>query len=267
MKKALKITVNVLAWILLIFALLITLTVFSSSRNNGIANLFGFMPMSVESDSMSPTFKKGDMIVCKEVDDINTLKQDDVITFWTLIDGKRVKNTHRIVSVEQEGGSYTFITRGDNNPINDELPVHSSDLIGKWTGMRIPFMGKAMDFLRTKTGFFICIIIPMVLFFLFELYKFIATLIEAKRPAVAEIDEEEIKRRAIEEYLASQKAAADAKPEEPKPEEPKAEEPKTEEPKAEELKSEEPQPEATETPAEAQPETSADAEQEQPAEK
>ena len=60
-----------------------------------------------------------------------------------------------------------------------------------------------MNFLRTKKGFFICIIIPMALFFLFELYKFIIALIEAKRPETPEIDEEEIKRRAIEEYLAS----------------------------------------------------------------
>ncbi|MBR0483292.1 MAG: hypothetical protein IJJ69_00755, partial [Oscillospiraceae bacterium] len=66
-------------------------------------------------------------------------------------------------------------------------------------------MGNVMNFLRTKTGFFVCILIPMAIFFLFELYKFIVVLIEIKRPAVLEIDEEEIKRRAIEEYLAEQK--------------------------------------------------------------
>ena len=43
-----------------------------------------------------------------------------------------------------------------------------------------------------------------------ELYKFIVVLIEIKRPPVPEIDEEEIKRRAIEEYLAEQKQNAGA---------------------------------------------------------
>lgn len=62
-----------------------------------------------------------------------------------------------------------------------------------------------MDFLRTKTGFFICILLPIALFFLFELYKLIATIIEIKRLAITESDEEEIKRRAVEEYLAQQK--------------------------------------------------------------
>ena len=66
-----------------------------------------------------------------------------------------------------------------------------------------------MNFLRTKKGFFICIVIPMAVFFLVELYKFIVTLIELKKPELSEEDEEEIKKRAIEEYLAQQKKEQD----------------------------------------------------------
>lgn len=211
MKKAVKITVNILAWIVLVFALLITLIVFSSEKNNGVSNIFGYMPLTVESDSMSPTFKKGDMILCKEIDDVNDLKEDDVITFWTLIDGKRVKNTHRIVEVKNEDGAVSFITRGDNNSKDDDVPAYSSDIIGKWTEVKISGFGKVLDFLKTKKGFFICIIIPLAVFFLFELYKFIATLIEVKNgDKSAQLDEEEIKRRAIEEYLAEKQKSEEA---------------------------------------------------------
>lgn len=211
MKKAVKITVNILAWIVLIFALLITLIVFSSEKNNGVSNILGYMPLTVESDSMSPTFKKGDMILCKEIDDVNDLKEDDVITFWTLIDGKRVKNTHRIVEVKNEDGAVSFITRGDNNSKDDDVPAYSSDIIGKWTEVKISGFGKVLDFLKTKKGFFICIIIPLAVFFLFELYKFIATLIEVKNgDKSAQLDEEEIKRRAIEEYLAEKQKSEEA---------------------------------------------------------
>ncbi len=210
MKKVLRVTANVLAWIVLIIAFLVTIIVFSSGKNNGVANIFGFIPMTVESDSMKPTFSKNDLIICKEIDDINSLKSGDVITFWTVIDGRRVKNTHRIVEVEDTDGSKSFITRGDNNPINDTAPAYSGDLIGKWTETKIGGVGKFLNFMRTKKGFFICIVIPMALFFLFELYKFIVTLIEAKRPEPAEqLDEEEIKRRAIEEYLASKGESAE----------------------------------------------------------
>ena len=73
MKKALKIVFNVIAWVVLIFALLITILVFSSDKNNGTASLLGYIPLTVESDSMKPTFKKGDLIISKEIDDINSL--------------------------------------------------------------------------------------------------------------------------------------------------------------------------------------------------
>ena len=74
MKKALKIVFNVIAWVVLIFALLITILVFSSDKNNGTASLLGYVPLTVESDSMKPTFKKGDLIISKEIDDINSEK-------------------------------------------------------------------------------------------------------------------------------------------------------------------------------------------------
>ncbi len=213
MKKALKIVANIFAWAIVLLALLVTVLVFSSGSNNGVSNLFGYIPLTVESDSMVPTFKTNDLIICKQIDDISELKVDDVITFWTIIDGKKVKNTHRIVEIGSNEGVTSYITRGDNNNgVNDDIPVYAGDLIGKWTQVRFAGVGRFLSFLRTKTGFFICILIPMAIFFLIELYKFIVTLIEVKRPAATEpqLDEEEIKRRAIAEYLAAQKEQAQA---------------------------------------------------------
>lgn len=207
MKKALKITLSVLAWILLIFALLITILVFTSDKNNGVPSLFGRMPLTVESGSMEPTFKKGDLIIAKEIDDINDLKVGDVISFWTneIIEGEKVINTHRIVEIKDDNGTKSFVTKGDNNDTKDSYVVFQGDIIGKWTGSRIPGLGKVMKFLKTKTGFLVCILIPMAIFFLFELFKLIMVIVQMRQPAkLTETDEEEIKKRAIEEYLAEQ---------------------------------------------------------------
>ena len=137
MKKALKIIGNVLIWIIVLFALLVTILVFSSANTDGVPQLMGLMPLTVESQSMSPTFEQGDLIICQQIDDATQLKVDDVITFWTLVDGQRIRNTHRIVRIENENGTLSFITRGDNNPIDDEVPAYQADLIGKWTGVRL----------------------------------------------------------------------------------------------------------------------------------
>ena len=205
MKKVAKNIINVLSWVILIFALLITILVFSSERNNGVPNLLGIMPMSVQSESMKPTFKKGDLIFVKQVD-LYDLKVEDTITFYTIVDGNRIMNTHRIVEINEDSGVRTFITKGDNNPVNDTSIVYASDIIGRWNCAKLPGGGKALDFLRSKTGFFICIVIPLAAFFIFELYKFIVVLIESKKPSISKEDEEEIKKKAIEEYLAKEKA-------------------------------------------------------------
>ena len=205
MKKFLKVFANVLAWVLLALALLVTIAVFSSERNNGIAKLFGLMPMTVQSDSMAPTFYEGDLVIVKEIDDLYALKEDDVITFYTIIDGQRVLNTHRIVSVNKSDTTVSFTTKGDNNSIKDSVDVGAADIVGKWTGTRLGGFGKVVDFLKTSKGFFICIVIPMAIFFLIELYKFITALIAFKKRKMTNEEEEEIKRRAVEEYLASLK--------------------------------------------------------------
>ena len=207
MKKALKITLSVLAWVLLIFALLITIMVFTSDKNNGVPSLFGRMPLTVESGSMEPTFKEGDLIIAKEIDDINDLKVDDVISFWTneIVEGSNVINTHRIIEVIDDNGTKSFKTKGDNNDQEDTYIVYPSKIIGKWTGTRLGGVGKVMKFLKTKTGFLVCILIPMAIFFLFELFKLIMVIIQMRQPAkLTEDDEEEIKKRAIEEYLPEQ---------------------------------------------------------------
>ena len=210
MKKFFEIAADVLAWVVLLLAFLVTLIVFSSERNNGVPTFLGFMPMSVETDSMAPTFNSGDLIIVKQIDDLYTLKEDDVITFYTMIEGKRVKNTHRITQINENGSSRNYNTKGDANPIGDESPVYASDIIGRWTGIHIPKLGLALNFLRTKTGFFVCILIPLAIFFLFELYKFIVALVESKKPALSAEDEEEIRRKAVEEYLAEQAKKAEA---------------------------------------------------------
>ena len=60
-------------------------------------------------------------------------------------------------------------------------------------------------------GFFLCIVLPLILFFLYELYRFITILVSEKQKKAEDKaieSEEDIKRRAIEEYLAAQAANA-----------------------------------------------------------
>ena len=42
-------------------------------------------------------------------------------------------------------------------------------------------LGSILTFLKTKVGFFVCIILPLAAFFIYQLYKFIMLLLDYKK--------------------------------------------------------------------------------------
>lgn len=212
MKKVVGIVINVILWLFVVFAALTTVVVFTGTSNNGVGNLFGYMPFSIQTQSMEPTIKAGDVVIGKEVD-FNTLKEGDIITYWTTVDEQKILNTHRITKVISNGkGSVpSFKTKGNNNQIEDEYTVAAADIVAKYNS-KISGLGKAVDLLETQKGFFICIVLPLILFFLYKLYHFIKVLVTVKqeKAGLSKEDEEELKKKAVEEYLAKQKEEQEA---------------------------------------------------------
>ena len=212
MKKVVGIVINVILWLFVVFAALTTVVVFTGTSNNGVGNLFGYMPFSIQTQSMEPTIKAGDVVIGKEVD-FNTLKEGDIITYWTTVDEQKILNTHRITKVISNGkGSVpSFKTKGDNNQIEDEYTVAAADIVAKYNS-KISGLGKAVDLLETQKGFFICIVLPLILFFLYKLYHFIKVLVTVKqeKAGLSKEDEEELKKKAVEEHLAKQKEEQEA---------------------------------------------------------
>ena len=212
MKKVVGIVINVILWLFVVFAALTTVVVFTGTSNNGVGNLFGYMPFSIQTQSMEPTIKAGDVVIGKEVD-FNTLKEGDIITYWTTVDEQKILNTHRITKVISNGkGSVpSFKTKGDNNQIEDEYTVAAADIVAKYNS-KISGLGKAVDLLETQKGFFICIVLPLILFFLYQLYHLIKVIVTVKQEnaGLSKEDEEELKKKAVEEYLAKQKEEQEA---------------------------------------------------------
>ena len=221
-KKIASIVVNVLACLLLVFALLITILVFSAQGSeDGVPAIFGKSLVTIESGSMEPTYKQGDLVFMTKLshEEKLDLEPGNIITYRAPIDinGDGMIgdiNTHRIVSVDK--AALRVQTKGDNpetNVLEDGYTVHFTDIIGICTeNGRLAGVGGAITFLRTSLGFFLCIVLPLILFFLYELYRFIMIIVSerAKRAPVSAETEEEIKRRAIEEYIKSQKANDDS---------------------------------------------------------
>ncbi len=214
-KKIINAIVDVIVVLILIVSILVVVLSLTS-KSEGVPNLFGYAPMSVESYSMEPTFNKGDLIIGKVTNDQSyKYEVGDIVTFPVEIDGIKTLNTHRIIEVYEDEGITYYKTQGDNiktNPIADEDMQTSDTILAEYTGTRIPGVGNVMGFIRTQFGFFLCVLLPMILFFVYEAIRVIMnllaynkekTLAEAQAAVQnAELTEEQ-KQKAIEEYLAS----------------------------------------------------------------
>ena len=210
-KKIGAAVVSLFIVVLILFSIIISISSITAKANNGVPDLFGYTPFSVQTNSMKPTIRKGDYIFVEKCD-AETLKVGDIVTYFTIIDGKRVVNTHRIVNVYTTGDMIEYQTQGDNketNPEPDEMLLSPGDVIGKFTGTKIPVLGSVIDFLSTQLGFFLVILLPVLLFTIYQIYKLIAVLLYNHKVdminAVNESASDEVKEAIIAEYLAKQK--------------------------------------------------------------
>lgn len=236
-KKIIDIVVNVILWLFVIFSIFVTVVAVSVDKDGEnvpivggkcyltvlSSSMEGKKPDGIAADKPSG-FNKGDLIIAKyigkDLDAKTKLGIGDVISFRFDVnnDGKIDKgelNTHRIVDLvkDGEGNVAGYITKGDNNLTNDANPVYFGDIVAVYSGRSLVGIGNILTFLSSKLGFGLCIILPLFLFFAYELFVFIKTLLtvknEGKKVITAE-DEELIKQRAIEEYLRRQQESAGA---------------------------------------------------------
>ena len=64
--------------------------------------------------------------------------------------------------------------------------ISDGDIVGKYV-FALPQMGKVMDFLSSSMGFLVVIVLPMLLFFIYQVYHLIVVGMNLKR-AMAEED-------------------------------------------------------------------------------
>lgn len=218
MKKALKRILNITVDIIVVVILVISLFVVMlslTSNSSGVPNILGIAPLSVQTQSMEDTINPGDLIFCSLTEVDEEFQKDDIVSFPIEVDGVSILNTHRIVEVVKDENITYYRTQGDNketNPEPDEDLQTSSSIVAKYTGTKIPGLGTVLSFIRTQFGFFLCVLLPMIVFFIYEAIRVIMNLMayskekafEEAQSAVnnSELTEEQ-KQKAIEEYLAS----------------------------------------------------------------
>ena len=162
-------------------------------------------------------FKEGDMVIAKTPENNRTLKVGDIVTYIGNVNGYEALITHRIVEVidtDNDGLIDSYVVMGDVVTARENL--HPDNVLAVYK-THLKGVGKAVNWLQNPTNFLLVIVIPLAILFIYNIILVVRMVMEFKMAKVKEtageavaIDEEEIKRKAIEEYLAMQQAKQDA---------------------------------------------------------
>lgn len=232
-----------------------------------IPNIFGVGMLNVVSDSMDmetgndgsvkvkkDSFLVGDMIFVKIANKKNISKieaEKSIITYYDDSIGNLV--THRVVDVIDMGdGTKQYITQGDRVEIIDpasnyndpsdtnRVEYHSANDIIAIYSSKVKGAGKTLDFLHTKLGLGLCVLLPCALFLIFEIIVLVRNILAINREKLgnelaaqpkfdAEAERERIRQELMAQMMKEQEVKnaeateAPAEVETEQPEEPKEE--------------------------------------------
>ena len=91
-----------------------------------VSGVMRYRLIAIASDSMNPVFYRGDGVIYKNIRFVDKVEVGDIIAFNN--SGRIV--THRVLAIINEPDRTVYKTKGDNNQIQDDFDVDSSDTIG-----------------------------------------------------------------------------------------------------------------------------------------
>ena len=259
LKSILNIVLDVVIVLFMVFAafvLVISLSQKVEDPNSGkLSQVFGYSFRNIQSESMEAynedgkpakgAFFKGDIVIFK-ISNKGAYEVGETVLFRMPVDagGNECEPdmarsfkfvAHNIVEVvTTEDGRTLYRTQGisekDYDP--DINLKEASEILAVYTGVRLAGFGGFTDFVKSGTGFFLCIILPIAIFVVIQTIRVIRNLIayKAQKATAAAVSgelTEEQKKQIAEEYmkqLASQNNATPSTDKIPADEEPSVEE-------------------------------------------
>lgn len=153
----------ILLYILLIPTILFSLFLIIIELGNSKEgpSFFNIELYTVISESMSPRLNINDIVIVKKGYEIESYKKGNIITF--IRDNEVI--THRIDRVISADMRPAFITKGDNNKVEDEEIVKYENIIGKVV-LTMPKIGALVNLLKNKLFFvsILCLLFGIMYF-------------------------------------------------------------------------------------------------------
>jgi signal peptidase len=215
--------VSVLQILIVIVAITISAIVIANPITSSAevsSNKIKLLPVLTHSmeGNYEDSFNAGDLVIAETPDDVYALEVNDIITYVGNVNGYEALITHRIVEIhyDSDGVVNGYITLGDAESRDATATTVSPSEVLAVYKYHIANLGTVINWLQVDTHFLLVIVFPLLALFIYNIILFVRMILQAKMDKLAEqsannnsIDEEEIKRKAIEDYLAQNKIDKD----------------------------------------------------------
>ena len=145
---------------LALILLLVAISIGNISSSLNIAHAFNTITdhqiAIIASDSMEPTLKVGDIaFIHKEKPE--KIKEGDIVAFHVPLKYQNEYNypprvIHRVTEIKEIRGVTYLETKGDNCDKEDIFRTPLQNVVGVYSGFKIPFLGLVILFVRTPPG-------------------------------------------------------------------------------------------------------------------
>ena len=153
-----KILLKIIKGIVTLFLCVVLLLVLFQKITNNKMVIGDIYVFQIASESMAPVYKIGDIIVVKKVNSSSLKVGDDVTYLGKSSNLNGLTITHRIISIDDEGNKYSFVTKGLANAVEDPR-INENDIYGKviYKTVLFSFVGRLMTNIIIYYLLFVCV--------------------------------------------------------------------------------------------------------------
>ena len=205
-KKIYNVASTVVVALIFVFMIVVVAVMLIQKNSGGESKIFGYYMYDVLTDSMSGTIEPGDVILCKAVEDVNELKEGDIITFKA--PNGNYNETHRIIEIARNeyGSIKYFKTKGDNAKEADNWELKPENVKAKYVKKSV-FIGGLRRFMKHWYGYVTVVVIPLCVVFALIIAGFVKDKValesekeKNKAISISDISDDD-KKKLLEKYL------------------------------------------------------------------
>lgn len=187
LKKLFQFMWDLVEVLIIIYVIFVTTCILSKNRY-GYTNLFGYTLVSVhqEDEAYIKDSKAGNLLVVKNDGNVNK----NQYVYYYYADVSDPNNEKYVV----RGAFVTDTIKGDGGELyslkdKEDPKISKARVLGNYSN-QYAVIGGVLEFLETRLGFLFCVLLPIMIVFVYQIYEFVVILNYDKADKIRKSEEE-----------------------------------------------------------------------------